>query len=329
MRAGETTLRHLLAPIGDALNNPITTEIVIQKPAEIGVEQDGKWSWHHVPEFTFQRLDAISLLAGSLLSKDFDSAHPIVETTLPDGQRFTAIRPPITPAGTISITIRKPRKRISTVHDDDFGALMDAAKHQAEQSNPADDELLGLYHAKRWARFFELAVRSHKTIAATGRQWSGKTTWLKRIMQSIPPHERVVTIEDTDEFGALPTENRVSLIYGSAGVTAEQLIITSLRLRADRVALQELRGAEAFAWLRIQTAGQTGGFATWHAAQDDPFTPLAVMVKSHPTGREIPDDKLSVLLRSLLDIVAYCRRDGAVFSVPSVYFRLAENAHAG
>lgn len=71
MRAGETTLRHLLAPIGDALNNPITTEIVIQKPAEIGVEQDGKWSWHDVPEFTFQRLDAISLLAGSLLSKGF------------------------------------------------------------------------------------------------------------------------------------------------------------------------------------------------------------------------------------------------------------------
>jgi type IV secretion system protein VirB11 len=325
MTPGEATLRHLLEPIAEPLRHPDTTEIVIQEPGKVGIEQRGTWSWREVPEFTFAALDAIGILAGTLLSKDFDAAHPIVETTLPDGQRFTAIRPPITPLGTISITIRKPRQLVSTVHDDDFSALMDAARHHAEQSNPADEELLELYDARLWPRFFDLAVRSHKTIAATGRQWSGKTTWLKRVMQSIPSHERVVTIEDTDEFGALATKNRVSLIYGSAGVTAEQLIIVSLRMRADRVALQELRGPEAFAWLRIQTAGQTGGFATWHAGQDDPFMPLAVMVKSHPTGREIPDDKLLTLLRSLVDIVAYCRRDNSGFSVPSVYFR---NAHA-
>src|SRR5215468_7694469 len=123
MTPGEAALRHLLEPIAEPLRHSDTTEIVIQEPGKVGIEQRGTWSWREVPEFTFAALDAIGILAGTLLSKDFDAAHPIVETTLPDGQRFTAIRPPITPLGTISITIRKPGKLVSTVHDDDFSAL--------------------------------------------------------------------------------------------------------------------------------------------------------------------------------------------------------------
>ena len=41
MRNGETTLRHLLAPIQDLLDDPETTEIVVQRPGEVGIEQDG------------------------------------------------------------------------------------------------------------------------------------------------------------------------------------------------------------------------------------------------------------------------------------------------
>src|SRR5262249_48181772 len=101
MTPGEATLRHLLEPIVEPLRHPDTTEIVIQEPGKVGIEQRGTWSWREGPEVTFAALDAIGILAGTLLSKDFDAAHPIVETTLPDGQRFTAIRPPITPLGTI------------------------------------------------------------------------------------------------------------------------------------------------------------------------------------------------------------------------------------
>ena len=77
MRNGETTLRHLLMPIQDLLDNPETTEIVVQRPGEVGIEQSGQWSWRNVEAFDFERLDAIGLLAGSLLSKPFDPASPI------------------------------------------------------------------------------------------------------------------------------------------------------------------------------------------------------------------------------------------------------------
>ena len=176
---------------------------------------------------------------------------------------------------------------------------------------------------KKWPAFFSLAVKSHKTIAATGSTGSGKTTLLRRLLQEVPREERLITIEDTDEFGALPLRNRVAMFYGSANVTAENAVEASLRMRPDRVAMQELRGAEAFAYLRLLAAGHPGGLTTWHAEEGDPFTPLSLMAKTSEAGRNIPDDKLLVILRSLIDIVAFCRRDASGFSVPSVYYRAA------
>ena len=353
MRNGEATLRHLLAPIQDALDDPATTELVVQRPGEVGIEQHGEWSWRSVEAFDFQRLDAIGLLAGSLLSKPFDPAHPICMTTLPDGQRCTLLRPPVTAPGTISVTIRIPSKAVHTVRDPDFGDLMREAeipafagrpdRHSRSPGGPlargrdprvdprvdpgdADAELLALYQAQDWPAFFALAVKAKKTIAATGSTGSGKTSLLRRLMQEIPGEERLVTIEDTDEFGPLPLRNRVSLFYGSANVSAENAVEASLRMRPDRVAMQELRGAEAFAYLRLLAAGHPGGLTTWHAEEGDPFTPLALMAKTSEAGRNIPDDKLLAILSSLIDIVAFCRRDARGFSVPSVYYRAAEAA---
>jgi type IV secretion system protein VirB11 len=340
IRPGETTLRHLLTPVQDVLDNPATTEIVVQRSGEVGIEQHGHWSWRDVEVFDFQRLDAIGLLAGSLLSKPFDPAHPICMTTLPDGQRCTLLRPPVTAPGTLSVTIRIPSKAVHTVRDADFGELMREAEiptlagrsggHSRspglDQGDDPDAELLALYQAQDWAAFFALAVKAKKTIAATGSTGSGKTSLLRRLMQEIPGEERLVTIEDTDEFGPLPMRNRVSLFYGSANVSAENAVEASLRMRPDRVAMQELRGAEAFAYLRLLAAGHPGGLTTWHAEEGDPFTPLALMAKTSEAGRNIPDDKLLVILRSLIDIVAFCRRDARGFSVPSVYYRTADVA---
>ena len=163
----------------------------------------------------------------------------------------------------------------------------------------ADAELLALYQAQDWPAFFALAVKAKKTIAATGSTGSGKTSLLRRLMQEIPGDERLVTIEDTDEFGPLPLRNRVSMFYGSANVSAENAVEASLRMRPDRVAMQELRGAEAFAYLRLLAAGHPGGLTTWHAEEGDPFTPLALMAKTSEAGRNIPDDKLLATLAQL------------------------------
>jgi type IV secretion system protein VirB11 len=117
------------------------------------------------------------------------------------------------------------------------------------------------------------------------------------------------------------------MFYGSAGITAESLVEASLRMKPDRVAMQELRGTEAFGYLRVLLAGHPGSVSTLHADRgaDAAFEALLVMVKQHPAGREIPDDKLRSLIRRLIDIVVWCVRDEQGFQIPYVYFHDAED----
>lgn len=340
MRNGERTLRHLLSGIQPMLDDPSVTEIVCNRPSEVGIERNGRWEWLDLPALTFDRLDAIGLLASSLLSKQFDPTHPISMTTLPDGQRCTVIRPPACMPGTISLTVRIPSQAVHTVWDDDLPDLMATASRPIMQS-AADTKLLTLFNDARrrsagpsdyperaWADFFSLAVKSRKTIVATGATGSGKTSLLRRLMREIPETDRIVTIEDTDEYGVLPQRNRVALFYGSANVTATNAVAASLRMRPDRIAMQELRGEEALAYIRALASGHPGSLTTWHAEDGDPWTPLSIMVAE--SGVKIPDDKLHAMFRQYIDIVVHCRKDvtdrGAVFSVPSIWFRAAEDA---
>jgi type IV secretion system protein VirB11 len=326
MLAGETTLRHLLAPFLPVLAMRGVTEVVVNKPGEIGYEQDGGWHWEDCPGLDFDRLDAIGILCGQTMAQEFDPQHPICLSTLPDGQRFTACRPPVMAQGRISLTIRVPSRSVRRLEDDDFTTLVQSVNQENAPATQRSKRLMAHYKAGRWQQFFKLAVESKRTILATGATGSGKTTLLKRLMQAIPPEERLVTIEDTDEFGALPHRNRVSLFYGAAGITAEDAVQAALRMRPDRIAMQELRGAEAFAYIRALLAGHPGGLTTLHAdrGEDEAFEALAVMVKQHPAGREIPDDKLRALIRRLIDVVVWCVRDKDGFQVPYVWFRDAE-----
>ena len=101
-------LRHLLTPFLPFLANPETTEVVVNRPGEIGVESGGVWSWHQEPSLTFDRLDAIGMLAAFNSGQDIAPTHPLCGAALPDGERIQVCRPPATRPGTISITIRRP-----------------------------------------------------------------------------------------------------------------------------------------------------------------------------------------------------------------------------
>jgi type IV secretion system protein VirB11 len=331
MLPGERPLRAFIAPIATELEDDAVTEIVVNRPCEVGIERDGQWIWREVPQFTYERLEQIGILTCQLAGHDFDGEHPIGLATLPDGQRFTICRPPVTPSGTIGINIRVPSRTIGTGLDAGFDALTRYTNAGAPPGAAVTRQLVELYHARDWSRFFPLAVRSHKTILATGVTGSGKTTLLKRLMQAIPLHERIVTIEDTAEFGPLPHRNRLSLFYGAACVTAEDAVRLSLRQRPDRVLMQELRGPEAFGFIRAQMAGHGGGMTTLHAERgaEAAFDTLAVLIKGHPDGKQIPDDKLMIRLRSLIDIVCWCTRDVAGFHMPYVWFRAAEEKETG
>lgn len=95
---------------------------------------------------------------------------------------------------------------------------------------------------------------------------------------------------------------------GRAKVTTQQLLEASLRLKPDRIILGELRGAEAFTYLRAINSGHPGSITTIHA--DTPqlaFEQLALMVIQADLGM----GRVQVLeyVQSIVPIVVQLKRD--------------------
>jgi type IV secretion system protein VirB11 len=105
-------------------------------------------------------------------------------------------------------------------------------------------------------------------VGSTG---SGKTSFMKTLCRDIPATERIVTIEDVRELFIRHIENCVHLIYskgghGQARVTPADLIASTMRMRPDRVLLAELRGSEAYDFLKLLTTGHSGSITSYHAS---------------------------------------------------------------
>lgn len=326
MRAGEATLRLLLEPLAGPLADPAVTDVVVNRPGEAGVERAGVWSWQELPELSFERLDAIATLCAALSQQDVGPEHPLCAAVLPDGQRVQIARPPAVAAGTLSLTIRRPSGFVPTVASLAAGGLFARTQGTASRLHFRDAELMALHRAGDWERFFPLAVRAKKTVIVTGDTGSGKTTVAKALIQAIPLEERLVTIEDTAEFTGLPQRNRVALFYSKGGqgvarVRPEDLIEAALRMRPDRILLQELRDGAAFTFLRALAAGHPGAVTTCHAGSAaEAFDALRLMVKQHEAGRHLADADVRALLRQRVDVVAHCRRDADGFAIEEVFF---------
>lgn len=325
-RAGEHTLRLMLAPIDAFLSDLTVTEVVVNRPGEVGVERQGGWSWHDVPEMTFDRLDGIATLCAAMSQQDVGPERPLCGSVLPNGQRVQICRPPAVAAGTLSLTIRRPSSFTPTIASLAAGGLFTRTVGARVRVHPLDAELAELHRLRDWAAFFPLAVQAKKTIVVTGDTGSGKTTMAKALVGAVPLHERLITIEDTAEFTGLPQRNIVSLFYSKGGqglarVRSEDLIEAALRMRPDRVLMQELRDGAAFTFIRGIAAGHPGSITTCHASSAaGAFDALRLMVKQHDAGKHLADADVRVLLNSLVDVVAHCRRDVLGFGIEEVFF---------
>src|SRR3546814_5515351 len=67
---------------------------------------------------------------------------------------------------------------------------------------------------------------------------------------------------------------------GTANVTAKHLLESALRMRPDRILLQELRDGTAFFYLRNVNSGHPGSITTIHADSAElAFEQLTLLVK--------------------------------------------------
>lgn len=327
-------LKHYLEPISGFLGDPETTEVVINKPGEVWVENDKGWSVHDIPIMTDEWLNGFALMAGKPTRQDITQEMPILSCTLPDGERCQIVIPPAVEAGMISITIRKPSTLSYSLDDYQKLGLFDHIETDKADLSEHDGELLKLYQTRKWRPFFELAVKARKNIIISGATGSGKTTFSKSLIQCIPAHERIITIEDTAELD-IPHRNNVRLYYskdksGLSKAGPKELLESCLRMRPDRILLQELRDRTAFFYLRNVNSGHPGSITTVHA--NSPilaFEQLSLLVKESEGGSDLAREDISALLRLLIDIVVQVKRvPGGGRHITEVYFDPLSKTHS-
>ena len=318
-------LEHHLAPVRALMTPTDVTELVINRPYEAGVEQGGKWTWHDVPEMSFDWLMTLARAAAAATKQDIRPDAPLVSTVLPTGERCQFLIPPATLEGIVSVTMRKPSAVTLSLDDMIFGGVF-ADTAVAGRTIPAVDRCLTeMLQAKDWRGFLELAVVSRKNILISGATGSGKTTISKALIQLIPDHERLLTIEDAREL-TVPHRNCVHMIYskddqGQAKIGPKQLLESALRMRPDRILLQELRDGTAFFYLRNVNSGHPGSITTVHAnSADGAFEQLTLLVKESEGGRDLGRDDIRGMLKSLIDVVLQAEKIDGRWKVKEVYF---------
>lgn len=318
-------LDSVTAPLRRYLNDASVTELVINLPGEVGIERGGRWTWESEPSLDYKTLMALATAAAAFTAQDVTRENPIVSTIFPTGERVQIVVPPVVPDETVSITVRKPSTVTMTITDFEATGLFRDTRIAEKKVSPQEEGMLALLRGGRHVAFFDRAVKSRLNILISGATGSGKTTLSKALIQLIPPHERLLTIEDTREL-VVSQKNVVHMLYskdgqGTANVTAKHLLESALRMRPDRILLQELRDGTAFFYLRNVNSGHPGSITTIHADSAElAFEQLTLLVKESDGGSDLSRDDIRALLKMLVDVVVQTKKTDGEFRVTEIYY---------
>jgi len=278
-----------LGPLEDMLADEKITEIMVNGPNRIFVEESGRLRLSN-KSFLSKReiLTAIERIVGPI-GRRIDESSPMVDARLSDGSRVNAIIPPLA-LDSPTITIRKfPTKR--------FG--MDDYLRYGSLTKPMID-------------FLRVCVIAAKNMIISGGTGSGKTTMLNVLSSFIPEGDRILTIEDSAEL-RLPQmhvvrmETRPSNVEGKGEVTIRDLVRNALRMRPNRIVVGECRGGEALDMLQAMNTGHDGSLTTVHAnTPSDALRRLENLVLM--AGLDLPLRAVRELIASAVHVVVQISR---------------------
>lgn len=300
--------------IGEHMQSAEVTEICINQPGELYLETRSGWNRVEVPSLTFERARQFctAVVNESNTGQRITDADPMVSLTFPTGQRAQFVIPPACDAGKVSITIRLPARFGRTLEEYARDGFFDDVVEQEHTISDYDQELLELRRQRNYAAFFQKAVQYHKNIVVSGATGSGKTTFMKSLVNHISQHERLVTIEDAREL-FLTQPNVVHLLYSKGGqsasnISAKTCMEACLRMKPDRIILAELRGDESFYFIRNCASGHPGSITSCHAGStSQTWDQLALMVKASAEGAGLEFEVIKRLLQLTIDIVVHIK----------------------
>jgi pilus assembly protein CpaF len=243
----EQTQTSGLGILESLLNNSNITDILVNGHKEVWIDQG---QGLEKTKLTFLNEESVKSLAQKLAlstGRRLDQSQPYVDAQLTKTIRLHAVLTPIASPGTfISLRIHRPKTMSLT-------ELVINKTLTTSQKN-----------------FLTEMIKNKKSFVICGGTGSGKTTLLNSLLSDVEKSQRILIIEDSRELNpqhphVVSLEGRPVNIEGMGLITIKDLIKQSLRMRADRLIIGEVRGAEVIDWLSALNTGHTGSAGTIHA----------------------------------------------------------------
>lgn len=277
-------------PIEPLLKDQSVSEIMVNGPGSVYAERNGALAKTGVSfEDDDHLLNVIDKIVAPI-GRRVDESSPMVDARLPDGSRVNIVIPPIALTGP-TITIRKFPEKMFT-----FTELTENGSIRADL-----------------AAYLKSAVERRSNMLVTGGTGSGKTTLLNALSNLIPPHERIVTIEDAAELRftqphVVRLESRPPNVEGRGRVAIRDLVINALRMRPDRIVVGEVRGGETLDMLQAMNTGHDGSLTTAHA--NSPLEALSRLeTMALMAGMDLPLEAVRRQIAGAIDVIIHMSRE--------------------
>jgi len=236
-------------PLEPVMSDPANEDIHVIGPHECYVDHSVYGLTKTTVDFgTPEEFDNWLRNMGERIGDPVSDAHPIVDSTLPDGSRINIIYSDDVSIKGPSLTIRQGKDTPLSIN-------------QIVNWGTVSPEL---------AAYLWLCMENEQTVFVVGETASGKTTTLNAMLSYIPRDSKIYTAEDTAEV--IPphdTWQQLLTREGDDGDSTEvdmfDLVAAALRSRPDYIIVGEVRGAEGR--MAFQAA-QTGHpvILTFHAS---------------------------------------------------------------
>jgi len=275
--------------LSQLLENPTVEEIFIEGPHVTFIDGSGRLQVLTTPTTADENRQAINRLLADT-DRHIDTANPIVQArVLNDSARLTAVIPPI--ADHVSATIRKYTMRKETLgHLVQLGSLSPAA-----------------------AGFLWAVAQTGASVLVSGQPGAGKTSLLSAVMAAAPATHCVRCIEEVRELHVPLSphssyyEARAPGLDGSGEVSLRTLVRAVLAMRADRIVVGEVRGAEAFELTRASNAGC--GFSCTVHANSAREALNAIVNTALMAGENVTEPVVRKVFANSIDFVIHLDRD--------------------
>lgn len=254
------------------------TKILIQKKGEV-IEVPEKFESYEETESVMRRCLEFDK------TKDLNPKNPIIMAKRRDGARITAVIPPV---GKMPyLNIRK------------FDSFMPTTENMLKSGTLSEEEVEAL----------KVLANGRANMVVIGEMGSGKTTFMKWLLQFLPKNLIIGTMETTFELHLeklYPDRHWVQLEEQDEHPLHE-LFATQLRQNVDVMLVGESRSYEVNQLIQAMSRGHSGSIGTAHSiGPSEVIDDFADMILE--SGKSVDLKALKYRIASAIDIVVKFRK---------------------